>query len=111
MFKTQIEKVKKFIDDHDLEIACGVGVVAGIAATTIWMKPSSTVETIYHEFFVPVYDPNQPIPGLLLSEEAIKREIATGILVVEFLKNKGLSDEFTEFAHKRAAEMVKELGQ
>lgn len=56
---------------------------AGVAATLWVLKPA--------------YDPNMPIPGFRLSEDAIKRDVVTGIMVAEFLKERKLVKDVTEF--------------
>src|SRR4051812_12260192 len=45
-----------------------------------------------------LYDPSQPIPGLFVDEDSIKRDIAAGVLAVEFFKQRGLTQDFIGYA-------------
>jgi hypothetical protein len=137
LFKPEIDKAKKFIKEHKTEVTLGVGFVGGVAATLYCIKPGSSnlVTQFHHEFFpdqtaeeiadtmrkckaidiscphglVTLFasDFDLPIAGLNLTEEQIRRDVAAGILAVEFFKNKNLTEEYIDFANQRADELLK----
>ena len=82
---TKLDQLKAKFEENKVPIVAGAGFVAGIAATLYCVKFSD-------------YDPEQPIPDLLLTEGFIKRNLGASILAVDFLRLKGLEDEFSEFA-------------
>lgn len=98
-------KIRKFVEENKTSIIAGTGFVAGIA-TTLWC-----VERPSRYPWGSIYNPNQPIPGLLMDEERIKRNIAVGFLVVEYFKSKGLTEEFIEFADQRAIEIFEAVSK
>lgn len=90
---SKLSRLKTKFQENKTAIVAVTGFAAGIAAT-LWY------------FEVPKYDPSMPIPGLLVDEDSIKRDIVAGIIAVEFFKKKGLVDEFVEYADARVAEGI-----
>lgn len=90
---SKLSRLKTKFEENKTVVVAVTGFAAGIAAT-LWC-----IE-------IPKYDPSMPIPGLLVDEDSIKRDIVAGIIAVEFFKKKGLVDEFVEYADKRVAEGI-----
>lgn len=88
---SKLSRLKVKFEANKTAIVASTGFVSGVAVTLWCLKPS-------------MYDPGMPIPGLLVSEDSIKRDIVAGIIAVEFFKKKGLIDEFVEYANARVAE-------
>lgn len=83
-------RTKKFLKDNEGPIAFGAGIFVG-----------SALVIAYPKFFMDstaFYDPKQPIPDLLLTEESIKWELISGFIASDFLNKKELMEEFSEFA-------------
>lgn|SRR3954471_6866926 len=91
--QSKFARAKQFVKDYEGPIAFGVGITVGTVIVAKYPK-------FYLKPFA-LYDPAQPIPGLHLTEEAIKWEIIAGFLASDFLKGKDLMDEFGAFAGEK----------
>jgi hypothetical protein len=88
---SKLSRFKRFIKENELEgaIMFGSGVLVGAA-----------VVVSYPKFFfeIPKYNPDQPIPSIGLSEDQIRRDLLSGTMVSEYLKDRGLVQDLTAFA-------------
>lgn len=88
------DRAKQFVKDNEGPIAFGAGVFVGccvvVAAPKFFIDPLA------------LYNEDQPIPSLLLSEGFIKRNLGVSIIAADFLKDRGLIDEFIDFAGQMA---------
>lgn len=87
---SKFARAKQFVKDYEGPIAFGVGITVGAVLVVkypkFYLKPYA------------LYDPAQPIPGFPLSEAAILRNSTAGWIAVDFLMEKELINEFSEFA-------------
>lgn len=93
--KDRIARIKQFIKENEGPLIFGVGV--GVGAIVVSSYPKFFLDTSRYPFGT-AYNPDQPIPGLRLSEDEIKRDLVTGIMVAGFLKEKGLLEDLFLFS-------------
>jgi hypothetical protein len=94
--RDKIQRAKELARKYSYELTFAGGIVVGIGIVAVSLKQPDYVEGRYP--FGTNYNPDQPIPGLLLSEDEIKRDLVTGIMVAGFLEEKKLLKELVAFS-------------
>lgn len=100
--KDRIARIKQFVKDNEVPIVLSAGVFIGGVVVATYPKVFFDLERYP---FGTAYNPDQPIPGLFVDEASIKRDIASGIIAVRYLREKGLDQDFVKFAHAEVARM------
>jgi hypothetical protein len=81
--RNPIKIVRTKYYEHRTELVAGTAFVAGVAATLYCVKG---------------YNPNKPIPGLLMTERDLLKNVGASVVAVEYLKERGLSEDFVGYA-------------
>src|SRR3954468_245200 len=95
---SNLDRLKTKVEENKTAVVAATGFVAGVAAT-LWCVKSPSAS----------YNPAMPIPGLLLTEEDIKRRMAAGILAALFIDSQGWTEKYMKWAYMRADEIADEI--